>query len=499
MRRFIASIICLMLIALPITSLAMNENEYVTRAEFIKNVLEEVETEVEEVEQSSFIDVTDPQYISYIEAATKEGVIEANGEEFKPNDNITKEEAIAVLVKVFGEKNVATKISEDKMNSALTFPDADSISSWTKPYITYALDNNFIKEENIFFYPKMPLTPEQTSAFIADAKDAHKNLFIRDEILVSDLLVEANEKTNEYETYKQKGTMKMNMKMEVEGIPKEELENNPEMSQMLNEGMNMTIDIEVQAQNPDKAYIKEIIKADENQSEIQEEMNQEIEIFMDESTMYTKMMGNDKWIAQDISSLMNQIKSMSNNDPYKMSQLNDEQLGFFKDYAVFEDDAKIDGKDYYVVSIDVDKETYDKYYKKLIEESMNASIELQANNPEISEDPDYNPEQFKQMMQQLIGQMNVEVNYQFYINKETMAYEKMGITQDIYMSMDQLIAMMQAYAEEGEEVPEMSLTMVTHLEGLFDFYDFNEEVSFPEISPKDVVDANQAIPMNIQE
>ncbi len=485
MKKIISILISLLLISLPIISLAENNNDYITRAQFIKEILTTEDSSIDDVAKSSFIDVTDPEYIPYIENAYNRDIISGYGDEFKPEMNITKEDAIVVLVKVFCDRYEAQSLSDEDIDKALSFSDKASISSWAKPYIAYAINIGLIDKDSTSLYPKMSLTHKTANDLITAAKNIHDELFTKEGLSASEMLVLSNEKIDEFDTYKQKGTMKMHMKMSVDGVPDETMQEDPEMQKLINEGIYMKVDMDVQVETPNNAYIKETVSSYEGQ----EELNQEIEIFMNDTTMYTKMMGSEKWISQDISSIMNQIQAYSNNDPYRVSQLSDNELMFFKDYARFKDDTEIDNEEYYVIGININEETYNKYYKDIIEKSIDASIELQANNPELREDPDFDPEMFREMMEQITNQMDVEISYDFYINKDTMLCEKMGIVQDVYMSMDQLLSMM-ALAEEGEEIPDMSLTMITHSDGFFDFYDFDGEVNFPKIDDEDILDLN---------
>jgi len=488
MKKICFLLIALMVLSLPITSLAANDDKDITRAEFIKDILTLASIQVEEITESSFTDITDPQYISYIQTAYTMGIISGFGEEFRPDDSITKEQAIAIVVKIFGEKAGLREITEADINSILTFTDSSSISSWAKPYITYAIKSKLMVRHDDALYPKMPLTEKEASTLMEGAKTVFENLFTRDEMSASEMLILSNENNSNYNTYKQKGTMSMNMKVMVEGLSQEAIDDIQELKALLNQGIDMDIEIEVYAQNPDKAYIKEVIKPRNQELGVEQ---QDIEIFMDTSSMYTKMMNSDKWIMQDISSLMSQLQVTStSSEPYTMTKLSDEQLKLFKEFARYEEDTVMDDKEYYVINMLIDNETYKEYYMEIVKKTMDSVVQMQMENPEFAGNPDFNPDQYKEMMVLLLSQMEVEIEYKYYVNKATKNYEKMWISQDIYMPLDNLFQMIQQMVPE-EKIPSVSIKMLTQMEGEFSLYDFNEEVIFPVITPEDIMDTTQ--------
>ena len=483
MKKLCVLLATLLIFSLPFTVLANElENNYITRAEFVKEVLTAANINVEEVSKSSFDDVTNPEYISSIETAYKNGLISGYGTLFKPDNFISKDQAIAIIVKVFGEKAGLKLISEEDINKNLSFSHNLTISAWAKPSLTYALKYNMVKQDNSIFHSNASLTKAQASSLIIEAKAIKEKMFIREGLSASELLVVANEKNSEYTSFKQKGTMDMNMKMLIEGIPQAELEKNSEMKDLLGNGIDMVIDIDMHYQNPDKAYIIESIKTDG----LPMEANQEIEILMDGSMMYTRMKPGDKWVAQDMSSILNQIQSISNNDPFKMSKLSERDLELFKEYARYENDTVLDNTNYYVISIFIDKEAFKKYYMEIMDKTMESVIKMQTENPQLQSDPTFNPELYKQMMVQMVSQMEIEVGYKYYINKETKGFEKLWVSQDVYIPMDQLIATLGELTQD-ENAKNMSIKMLNHSEGTFSYYNFNGEVVFPVINPEDIM------------
>ncbi len=488
MKRICSLLIALMVLCLPVTSLAANDVDLVTRAEFVKEIMTKADIDTAEVSTSSFTDVVDPENISYIETAYNMGIISGYGEEFKPNANITKEQAISVIVKAFGEKVGLKKITDTDIKDTLTFADSSSVSNWAKPIITYALKTGLLETDGNTLSPKVYLNEQETISLVENAKTVYEDLFTKDGMSASEMLLLSNENILEYDTYTQEGSMSMNMKMIAEGMPQEEIDKDPELQSFLNEGMDMNIDILVQMQNPDKAYIKEVIKSNSEDLGIEE---QNIEIFMDSSSMYTKATGSDKWIMQDISPLMNELQSVSpNSEPYQMTQLTEEQLELFTEFAKFEEDTVIDGKEYYVISMFIDKESYKKYFTEIVGKTVDSIAQIQSENPEVKADPNFDPELYKQMMLQMVNEMEIEIGYKYYVDKETKNYEKMWMSQDMYMPMDNILQTISQLDPE-EEIPDVSLEMLSHTEGEFNIYGFNEEVTFPGITEDDILDVNE--------
>lgn len=491
MKKLCLLLMLIIILSAPAVSLAQEQDANITRAEFIKEIVTQAEMHVVEVTESSFNDVTDPEFISYIETAYKKGITSGYGTYFDPEGNVTKEQAVIMLVNAFGERAGLKETAGEAADQALTFSDSQDINSWAKPYIAYALSTGLVAEAGDTFNPQTPITAEEAKSLISTAKSVHQQLFTRDGMAASDMLVLVNENSANANTYKQKGTMLTQMEILIEGVTPEQLEETPEITALLGEGMNITmqIDMDMSVQPPDKVYMKQMVKSDIGI----EEAVQETEILMDGSLMYTKMAGTDKWVMQDLGSIMNQIQSISDREPYQMSQLSEDELKMFKEFARYEDDVEIDKKEYYVISFSIDKDTYQEYYMEIMEKVMDSVVTLQMESPQLQQDPTFDPEQYKQMMIHLITNMEVELSYKYYINKETKFYEKMWLSQDMTMPMQQF--MTEAMTMLGEDAPDFSVKVLTHSEGEFELYDLDVDVDFPEIDDEDIMDINQPIPV----
>jgi len=491
-KKIVLLLAMLMILAVPMTSLAKDAE--ITKAQFLKDVLEAADVKVEEVNESDLADTIDAQYIPYVEAAYKKDII-SDDEKLNTDKLITKEEAVIILVKVFGERVKLKNITQEMINEEMKFSDNDSIKPLSKQYITYALKNNMIKKNKNAFYPLMVLTEKTSKDMIQQAKKAQEKYFVRKGLSAGDMLVEADKKLRELKTYKADGKLEMNMKMNVEGLPADD-----ELGQdLLNQGVNMDMDLilDMQVENPDKVYVKEVIKSNiDNPEAGLVDTENVIEIFMDKEIMYQKMtLTGDKWIKNDMSSIYGKLQSLQGSSPQNMSQLSGEQLEFFKDYAWYSDDEEIDGKEYYVVNADIDKEAYKKFFKEYAKKIMEATLEQQEQMNSLDEEAAAAAEMTKMFIGQMIEKMDIEISYKFYIDKETMNYEKMWMSQNVYMNMDQLISMMAEMSEEEEDtdLSNVKVEMVTHVEGEFDYKDFDGEVVFPVIKSEDIFQMGDTI------
>lgn len=477
----------LMLVAMPVMSFA-NEAQF-TKAQFIKEVLDAAEIEVGELAESDSTDVVDKEYAPYIVTAYEKGII-SEDKELNLNNPITKEEAVIILVKVFGEKVKVVNITQETITKELQFTDNAYIVA--KQYITYALKNDLIKENKASFYPVMPLKEDMSKKMIDYAKKAHDKYFTRDGLDADEVLVLANKKLEEEKTYKAKGTFDMNMKMNVEGLPVDDESEKMLMDQGMN--VDMLVDFDMQAENPDKAYMKEVIKS------VAEELGSEetIEIYMDGPIMYQKMgASGDKWIKSDMSSVYSKIQSVQGNNPQNMTQLTDEQLKFFKDYASYGEDIKKNGKEYYVITLDIDKDAYKKFYeeytKEILDASINASLEQKSEVTDLEQQNEAEVEMAKQFVSQMVNNMDMEMSYKFYIDKKTKCYESMDMTMIMYMNMDSLVQMMAQMSEEDTDLSNVKMEMVTNMKGQFNYFDFGKEILFPQITEEDIFNIENAV------
>lgn len=470
MRKKIMLLLAMvMILAIPTLSFAQDG---ITKAQFLKEVFDSAKIEV--VAEDSGLQ-------PFVEAAYEKGII-LEEEKLKADKPVTKEEAVIILVKVFGERTKVKDITQEMIDKEIEFLDQKNISSKAKPYITYAIKYDMIKKSNRAFYPFMVLTESTSKKMIKDAKAAHEEHFTRAGLSAKEMLVQSDEKLKELKTYKVNGEMKNNVKMNVEGLP-----DNEEFKQQLGERQNIDVDsqIDMQIENPNKAYVKQVMK-----SSI-EGLDKEnaVEIFIDEEIMYQKtdLVSKDKWIKTDMSSVYKQIQVLHGNGPQDMAVLNSEELLFFKDYAIYGADEKIDGKEYYVIHADIDKEAYKRFIEKYAQIIIDASLQQQKEINAAKEEEEIPVEMIKALIEQMLEQMDVEYSYRFYINKSTMTYEKMNVSQTVYMNMDTIMQQLaELDKEENIDLSNVKVEMIIQGEGEFNYHDFDGEVTFPKIKSKDI-------------
>ncbi|SKC83467.1 S-layer homology domain-containing protein [Maledivibacter halophilus] len=482
-KRAILLLAMIMIMSMSIMSFA-NEAQF-TKIEFIKEVLDAEEVEINELKESNYEGVVSEEYLPYIEAAYEKDII-LKDEEFDPNSSITKEEAIIILVKVFGERTRVEDITEETVHKEIDFIDKEAVSTSAEKNIAYALKNDIIKKNRGAFYPVMPLDQKMSKEMIDYAKEAHEKYFTRNGLSADDILEMANENLKEQKTFKANGKMDVDMKMSIEGLPEDIKEQEALTDDQMNMKMNMEFDI--QTENPDRSYVKQVLKTNADGVETEETT----EGFIDGNTMYQKMsLSGDKWIKTDISSIQSQIQSLQGNDPQNIVEVSDKELMFYKNYASYGENEKIDGKEYYVINVDIDKEAYKKFMKDYMGEIMNASIDLslqqQSEIDNLQEDA-AEMDMVKEGVKQMIDDMDMEMSSKYYINKKTMNYEKVDTDATMYMNMDKFMELIAQMAEKDEaiDLSNVKMNMVYNMKGQFNYYDLGEEVIFPEITEDDI-------------
>ncbi|CEN87673.1 S-layer homology domain-containing protein [Paraclostridium sordellii] len=117
-------------------------DKQITRAEFVKLVNKYFGFNDKGV--SNFKDINKNNwYYNDVCIAIKAGYI--NGYEdntFRPDKQITREEAAKIIVSIKNQQDN----TYDKLN---TFPDKNKVSNWAKPYIEGAIENGYLKGDNL--------------------------------------------------------------------------------------------------------------------------------------------------------------------------------------------------------------------------------------------------------------------------------------------------------------------------------------------------------------
>ncbi|MDK2806115.1 MAG: hypothetical protein PWQ94_1279 [Thermoanaerobacterium sp.] len=148
-------------------------NKTVTRAEFASMILRLLNIK-EEPYNGEFSDVKGGDwYANAIEAAYKAGIIEGDGKNMRPNDDITREEMTAIAMRAY---EMLTSYSEENINNT-TFNDDKSISDWAKNVVANAVKVGIVNgEPNNLFAPKGNATRAEAAAIIYGLLDKSGNI-----------------------------------------------------------------------------------------------------------------------------------------------------------------------------------------------------------------------------------------------------------------------------------------------------------------------------------
>lgn len=132
------------------TSLELDKN--VTRAEFAAMIFRALE-----LNSSAYIGGFDDVaagdwYAGYIQSLADKGLVNGDGSNFYPNNNITREEMAKMAAAAYLYKN--SEASSEDM-AELSFDDSDEISEWAEKFVKEAVEFGLIKgDNNNMFNPK---------------------------------------------------------------------------------------------------------------------------------------------------------------------------------------------------------------------------------------------------------------------------------------------------------------------------------------------------------
>lgn len=150
-------------------------NNSVTRAEFLKIVMEALDIPQDTPATPSFTDIkTTDWFYGYVEGAVKAGIISGFPDNtFRPNKAVTRAEASKILVIALGKEGEATSRSESEQNSILSaFTDQASILSWARPYVAQAVqDSIFQGFPDSTFRPNNSITRAEAATVVARVID----------------------------------------------------------------------------------------------------------------------------------------------------------------------------------------------------------------------------------------------------------------------------------------------------------------------------------------
>ncbi|WFD09916.1 DUF6612 family protein [Tepidibacter hydrothermalis] len=435
-----------MSILMSFTTVSMaQENDSISRIELSKSIIDSFEIELVQDSKSSFKDVK-AEDLKYVSTIVDQKISSGYGEFFKPDKCVTNEEAMTMIVRAMGEEKLAQRMDIEGIEKG---------SDWAKCYIAYSIDKKIINKN---IDPSAVLTKENCDSMIKNAVDYYNKELKRDGLTVYDMLDKAGQNMLEKKTYKATTNMDITSttKSEEEGIE--------------DTVINMNKVQEVQFEAPETVYTKDTTTM--NNPETDEEMNMTSEVYMKDRIMYIKADGQEKWTKMDLNPMMNELQSMMGSS-MNTNTLTKEQLDIFGMYAKYEADEKIEDKDYYVVSIDIDDESFKEIVKMIADKAneIAANVEETENKDkkEIDEfiDESDDQEMVKQIIDTIIENVEMNINCKYYIDKETKMYDKMEMEMDMKMNF-------------------MGINNETKATAESKYHDFGEKLEFPEISEDDV-------------
>ncbi|WP_099191647.1 S-layer homology domain-containing protein [Tepidibacter mesophilus] len=133
-----------------------------TRAEFVKVLVSSMGEKVDNYE-TNFTDI--PEYFwasPYINAAYEKGWITGYDGKFNPNESITREQMITIIMRVYRDIN-NTKVEKSDLS---IYSDNNKISSWAEKYMSEAVNLGFIKGYNNELSPNKNTTRAQSATMI---------------------------------------------------------------------------------------------------------------------------------------------------------------------------------------------------------------------------------------------------------------------------------------------------------------------------------------------
>lgn len=124
------------------------------------------------MEQTNFVDVNKSDWFyPYVETAYQLGIIMGDGKNnyYYPNDEITKQEAIVMLLRALGEGEQAKGFKGAK-DTLASFKDSSVIAAWAKNSVAYAVSQNYYQavesSEGAFLQPLQDLTRAEAASLV---------------------------------------------------------------------------------------------------------------------------------------------------------------------------------------------------------------------------------------------------------------------------------------------------------------------------------------------
>ncbi|WP_411348554.1 S-layer homology domain-containing protein [Paenibacillus sp. WLX2291] len=150
-----------------VTDTTFDPNRDITRAEFAAIAVRAFGLQDTTATGQSFSDVNDGAwYSSYVDTASAYGLLNGyNDGTFKPSQNISRQEATAILIRATKLANLnTTAASTSSLNS---YKDSSLVSSWAKNDVSYAAENGILQGNDVgFLNSKNPVTRAETASMM---------------------------------------------------------------------------------------------------------------------------------------------------------------------------------------------------------------------------------------------------------------------------------------------------------------------------------------------
>jgi hypothetical protein len=130
-------------------------NAPLTRAQFTKMLADAVGLEVNPSKQSTFSDVSAGYWgHPWIEAAAKAGWVKGYNGKFRPDDPLTREQMMTMIVQAMGGEQEALALSAADIQRLLTHDDAHAIADWAKPYAAWVVKEGIVQGAGGKLFPQ---------------------------------------------------------------------------------------------------------------------------------------------------------------------------------------------------------------------------------------------------------------------------------------------------------------------------------------------------------
>lgn len=150
----------------------MSDDKYepdavLTRAQFTKMLLGALKVKPVAGAKSVFSDVPSSHWSAeWVAAAASRGLIQGYGDSFRPDDQLSREQMIAILVRALGDEGKANALTDEQVRQGLPYADAAELSDWSKRYAALSSQYGLIEGNGQLLEPKQSSTRAQAATVI---------------------------------------------------------------------------------------------------------------------------------------------------------------------------------------------------------------------------------------------------------------------------------------------------------------------------------------------